>query len=541
MCGIFGVIQSNYNKQECFTSSLHIQPRGPERSLYTLTENMFLCFHRLAIINPSPIGDQPFVYESLLANGSRENYYVLCNGQIYNYKSLIKQYLPDVRVKNDIDAIYYLFEHFYYDFTRLNRELNGEYALVIFKMIDGILKTAWISTDTSSVRPLFIYTSPNIFAFSSLLIGLSSLSFIDKTKIQRLKGGDIVILQFSNESHISTELQTTYLVNDGLITSCKYINEISSTLITETLRQAVQRRLQSDREIGCLLSGGLDSSLVAALASLLLPNHQKLKTFSIGMKGGTDLMYARLVADHINSEHHEIIFTPEEGLNVINDVIRCCETYDITTIRASIPQYLLAKWISNHTNIKVVLNGDGADECEMGYLYFYNAPDMISAHLDSNRLVDEIHLYDGLRVDRNISHWGLEARVPFLDKHFTNLYKSIHPKLKVPIPQQRPEKQLIRNAFKELYPNLLPDKVLYRTKEAFSDAVSSREKSWYQMIQEYITEIHGLTEKEYYRNQFNTIFGSESSHLIPHYWMPSWSQTNDPSARTLQVYSEINE
>ena len=561
MCGIFGVISSSIEKENSFHSSQYIQSRGPDRTLHISGKEYFLAFHRLSIMNTSPLADQPFVYEYILPNGTRENYIVMCNGEIYNYKQLLSLYLPEREVRNDIDSIYYLFEHFHFHFAKLNEALNGEYALVIIKFVDDEIKTMWMSTDTSSVRPLFVYTDIHTVAFSSLLIGLTSLLPEKCNGIQRLKGGDCVVLQFTrvseglrtlgdeqeevkdekNKIQIYSELQYNYIpagMNEWTNIKHTLENKELYSRIVNTLEQAVKCRLFSDREMGCLLSGGLDSSLVASIAADYLQKNggKKLRTFSIGMSGGTDLKYARMVADHIGSEHTEILFTPEEGLSLIDDVIKCCETYDITTIRASIPQHLLARYISKHTDIKVVLNGDGADECEMGYLYFYNSPNWSSAHLDSNRLVDEIHLYDGLRVDRNLSHWGLEARVPFLDKHFVGLYKSIHPALKVPVPSSRPEKYLIRKAFEVIVPDLLPREVLYRTKEAFSDAVSSREKSWYLMIQDYIGEKKGMTEREYYSSRFDEWFGRDCRHVIPHYWMPSWSQTDDPSARTLDVY-----
>ena len=194
-------------------------------------------------------------------------------------------------------------------------------------------------------------------------------------------------------------------------------------LIVNTFKEAVRSRLLSDRPIGCLLSGGLDSSLVASVASHLLKEQGKsLKTFSIGMKEGTDIVYAREVAEHIGSDHTEFIYEAEEGLKSLKEVIAVTETFDITTIRASVGQYLLAKRISSETDAVVILNGDGADECQMGYLYFYLAPTPEEAKRDRDRLVQEIHLYDGLRVDRNIAHFGLEARVPFLDERFVDLY-----------------------------------------------------------------------------------------------------------------------
>jgi asparagine synthase (glutamine-hydrolysing) len=329
----------------------------------------------------------------------------------------------------------------------------------------------------------------------------------------------------------------------GLLNPLTDIENVKLKVIA-TLENAVINRLNSDRPIGCLLSGGLDSSLVAGIAARELKDKgMKLKTFSIGMTGGTDLKYARMVADYIDSEHTEVIFTPEEGLSVLEDVIKTTETFDITTIRASVGQYLLSKWISQNTDIKVILNGDGADECQMGYLYNYYSPSHIESHKDCIRLLDNIHLYDGLRVDRCISRWGLEARVPYLDKNFVNLYKIIHPNLKMPIRGERMEKWLIRSAFERS--KLIPKEVLWRIKEAFSDGVSNTENSWFSILQKHTIPSYNKVyihcppisnESRYYREIFEKIFGDEVSHVIPYFWMPKWIQSNDPSARTLPLY-----
>jgi asparagine synthase (glutamine-hydrolysing) len=305
--------------------------------------------------------------------------------------------------------------------------------------------------------------------------------------------------------------------------------------------------------LGALLSGGLDSSLVCAVASKIL-GVKSLNTFSIGMTGGTDLKYAKEVADHIGSNHTEIIFTPEDGLNAIDSVLDATETWDITTIRASVGQYLLGKYISQNTNIKVILNGDGADEVEMGYLYFYLAPNLEEAQQESEKLLEQIHRYDGLRVDRCISIHGLEARLPFLDQDFVDYYMAIDPILKMPT-KERMEKQLIRDAFATLYPDILPNSVIYRKKEAFSDGVSSREKSWFTIIGEWIDQkitqeeydsrdisIYGeckSKESYYYMKHFVEKFGHSAIGVIPGYWLPNWIETGgEPSARVLTVYNE---
>jgi asparagine synthase (glutamine-hydrolysing) len=244
------------------------------------------------------------------------------------------------------------------------------------------------------------------------------------------------------------------------------------------------------------------------------------------MKKGTDLDYAQKVAKHLNTNHTEIYFTPEEGLQAIDNVLETTETWDITTIRASVGQYLLAKYISRETDIKVILNGDGADEVEMGYLYFYLAPSPEEAQKETEKLVKEIHRYDGLRVDRAISSHGLEARIPFLDVNFVDYYMNIDPELKIPT-ENRMEKQLIRDAFNTLYPDMLPYEVMYRKKEAFSDGISSKEKSWFEIIGEWIdtkvldeeydnrdVEKYGLCkskESYYYKKYFNNRFGEKNT------------------------------
>ena len=565
MCGIFGYLSSNINNfyTEIINSGYKIKERGPESTQIINTKDYILMFHRLSIMNPIRYLDQPFVYLSRFPSSNlKEVYYIMCNGEIYNYKDLMKQYNIQLEKEhNDISIIYPLFETLNYNFTELNRLLNGEYSLTIIKVIyelDGSerLDRVYMSTDPSSVRPLFycIDSENNVVCFSSLLKGLTNLPNINKKLITRMDGGDIVIIAFKN-GVIDSEFQTVYKFDYNLSGLMKPISEDKDLYkrIYETLKECVVKRLHSDRPLGCLLSGGLDSSLVAAIASEELKKKgKKLYTFSIGMTGGTDLVYAQKVAKHIGSEHTEVIFTEEEGLSVINDVIKTCESYDITTIRASIPQYLLAKYISQNTDIKVVLNGDGSDECWCGYLYNYNAPSIIELHKDNMKLIDNIHYFDGLRVDRNISRWGLEARVPFLDWELVKLSKMISPSVKKPT-IDRMEKYILRKSVEEMEPMLLPSEVLWRRKEAFSDGVSKKEKSWYQVIQEHIEKIYDeekipkyeeeylytiSKESDYYRRVFNKEFTKEVERVIPYYWMPNWNKdVKDPSARKLNIYS----
>ena len=593
MCGIFGVVNVDVQKHlgDIVYSGNWVKNRGPDRTKIIYQDHFLLMFHRLSIMDTSPMMDQPFVYEDQNSN-NREFYYVLCNGEIYNYKELQSLYLNDFpHSHNDVNIIFNLFKRFDFDFTRLNNELNGEYALTIFKMEEdnktqqSTITKMWISTDPSSVRPLFlvienldqketrsprdrISLSEVKVGFSSLLKGLSSLPYgmFDKKKIVRVDGGDMYQIDFKKGVVNMSTYKVDKVFDWGMISYAKSeysLGEDLDEVIVNTLNRCVKRRLDTDRPLGCLLSGGLDSNLVAAIASRELKERgERLRTFSIGMTGGTDLVYARKVADYIGSDHTEIIFTEEEGLSVIEDVIKTCESYDITTIRASVGQYLIARWISKNTDIKVVLNGDGADEAQMGYIYYYMAPNANEAHRDSMRLIDEIHLYDGLRVDRNVSRWGLEARVPYLDKEFIQLYKGIDPGLKVPVLEDssvmgysRIEKNLIRSAYSHL--EMLPPEVLWRAKETFSDALSKKEKSWYLTIQEWVDKNVSVIldskgerkryehcnpvskESQWYREVFEREFGEEVVGVIPHYWLSSWSGSTEPAARSLSVYNHI--
>jgi asparagine synthase (glutamine-hydrolysing) len=306
--------------------------------------------------------------------------------------------------------------------------------------------------------------------------------------------------------------------------------------------------LEADRPIAFLLSGGVDSSLVAGIATKLL--NKQINTYCCGMNEGTDLIYARKVAKYIKSNHTEVLFTPQEGLNAIRDVILTTETWDTTTIRASIGQYLVCKYIGN-TNAKVVMVGEGPDEVCSSYLFNYNAPSGKDLHTTALEYVDKIHLYDGRRADRCISRWGLEGRIALLDPEFIKSYWSVpsemrHPKYK------GIEKWWLRKAFENT--NTIPDEVLWRKKEAFSDGISSKEKSWFEILQDYIKT--QVTEEEwkssnieaptleayYYKKIFIELFGTKRLGVLPNYWQPKWVNNNgqyiDPSARVLNVYSQ---
>ena len=552
MCGIWALLEKNPILTKSIVDSFNnVKNRGPDSSVIHIDRNYIAGFHRLAINDISVNGNQPFYYSN-----DEYNYVLMANGEIYNHENLKYEYGINCNSKSDCAILLPLFIKLNENFEQFNQLLRGEYAILILKQnksTDELIYFA--STDPLSVRPLFYFTHTNIVGFSSILFGLSNLS----NDIKRLDQGSIIIGETNLDTYNNITISKYHRIDNNLLinSDMNFKNDLTQLykLIVDTVIDCVNIRLESDRPIGCLLSGGLDSSLIAAIAANELKKRgQRLRTFSIGMKDGTDIEYARIVAKHIDSDHTEFNFTREEGLDIIEEVIKSTETYDNTTIRASVGQYLIAKNIALSTDVKVILNGDGADEAQMGYLYFYLHPTLEEAREERDKLLKQIHLFDGLRVDRNISYHGLEARVPFLDKKFIDLYYTIPVELLVPT-QTHMEKYLIRKAFETIIPDLLPLEVLWRKKEAFSDGVSSQEKSWYLIVKDYYNNLISDEEFEtrntlyssdqciplckesfYYRKRFNELFGQNQS-VIPHYWLANWSNTKDPSARTLNIYN----
>lgn len=537
MCGIWGLLSKNkINKQDnelYYNLFNNLKGRGPDHSTYLSLDNFILGFHRLSINDKRIIGSQPFQHID------RGLYiYVLCNGEIYNSKELINKYSLESEVKSnsDCEVIIHLLKLYNYDLTKVIKLLNGEFSIIccIVNSYDGNI-TYQYARDPFGVRPLYHSLTPTKLYLSSLLKGIPYkdqvyASQVDPRYVYSAICGETI-----------TVSKTPYYELDVPRSGDIW----SEGLIKKSFVRAVEKRLISDRDIGALLSGGLDSSLVCAIAAKLI-YPKRLHTFSIGIKGSSDLEYARLVSRYINSIHTEVHFTPEEGLSIIPELVYCLETFDITTIRASVGQYLLSKYISENTSVKVLLNGDGSDEVAMGYLYLHNYPTVKELVDENYKLMSNIHYFDVLRVDRCISNFGLESRVPFLDIDFVTEY------LKAPIEDRIPnckkynsqEKGLLRSMFKD--DNLLPSEVLYRRKEAFSDGVSSKEKKWYQVIQEYVSEMEIKDNKQYknllpytleskwYRFLYSQNFNNE--YIIPNFWLPNWTTTTDPSATTLSNY-----
>ena len=564
MCGIWAFIdllKKTSNYQQLFNDFMNMKARGPDMTSFQILKNLSVGFHRLAIMDPTFHANQPYILE----DGERTIIFV-CNGEIYDFKQLIKDHelpiynnsdcmtIPQLYLKyvkhssnghNDIDTFVKLFSH----------DIKGEYAFLLFEF-DKLqnLKEILAGRDTFGVRPLYIGLDNNeSMMFSSEVKGMLSY----KGTIKEFEPGTIMHYHLDDFNNISYnkyhDFKTVYSINNKINTEEYYLKQVR-----DIVTKCVKRRLESDKPRAFLLSGGVDSSLICSISSKLLG--QKIRTFCCGMKGGTDLKYARQVADHIGSNHTEVIFTPEQGLQKIRDVIRFTETWDTTSIRASIGQHIVCEYISKNTDAKVVLVGEGADECTGSYLTFWNAPSAEAFHDGVVEYLKEIHFYDGRRVDRNVSNFGLEARLPLLDPDFVKEYHSIPKEWRQP-QYKGVEKYWLRAAFKDT--NLLPDNCLFRKKEAFSDGMSSTEKSWFQILQEYIetqvsdeefndNKYKAMTkESYYYKKIFCELFGYERLDLIPHYWQPKFLSDGtivdfnnkdfyiDPSARVLtSVYKK---
>lgn len=362
----------------------------------------------------------------------------------------------------------------------------------------------------------------------------------------------------------------------SIINSLKYdiAYEDAIKQIQFHLSTAVEKRcLTTERPIACLLSGGFDSSIITALVNNYYKNISSipLETYSIGLEGSMDLKFAKEVAEYLGTKHTEIVLKEEDFINAIPEVIRAIESYDTTSVRASIGNYLIGKYISQNSEAKVIFNGDGSDELCGGYLYMHECPNEIEFDAESRRLLRDIHKYDVLRSDKCISSHGLEPRTPFLDRTWVQYYLSIDPSIRYHPRRGEMEKFLLRTAFSEdNFKNkdgrsLLPKSVIWRRKEAFSDGVSGKEKSLYQIIQEETAKLCPLPEGKtyadlcnedpamqlvndnnspktaeqfYYRKIFELEYPGLGN-VVPYFWMPKYTQATDPSARTLTLYQEL--
>jgi asparagine synthase (glutamine-hydrolysing) len=500
MCGIFFMLSDQNDTTKLEDLSLKSQSRGPENTSEVIltsdghSDDIYISFHRLSINGLDEISNQPFYKHGI---------YLICNGEIYN-SDYLWSILGTKRITNsDCEVIIEMYKYYGIEYT-LN-VLDGVFAFVLY---DTTLNKIIVARDPFGVRPMFELESE--IAFASELKQLSSLG-----KCRQFTPGTFCTIEGDKREYKYYFTQ---------VIGCVLYQDYHS-IIYSTFRNSIDKRTSStDRQIGCLLSGGLDSSVVAALVRRNVP---ELNTFSIGLEGSPDILNARIVAKHINSIHHELILSEKDFLEAIPKVIEIIESYDVTTVRASVGNYLISKYISENTECKVIFNGDGADEVMGGYLYFLKCPNELEFDLECRRLLKNIHYFDVLRSDRSISGNGLEPRTPFLDKNFVGMYLSIPSSKRFPLDTM--EKSLFRDSVGVCDPTLLPSNILYRKKEAFSDGVSSEKKSWFSIIKE---SLNGITEKDYYFSVFDKHYPNQRE-VIPYYWMPKYSTTTDPSARTL--------
>lgn len=552
MCGIFslldpfGVIHDQSLIQTEFEKG---QARGPEFSKLEKHNFVTFGFHRLAINGLNDMSHQPIIDEDII---------LICNGEIYNYKSLYKMLDVTPKTDSDCEVIIHLYKKYGLNYTI--SMLDGVFS---FCMYDKKKNTFMVGRDPYGVRPMYYCLINSVFLFSSEMKSISNFYNI-------VPGNQRIINQFPAGNYGTYIFQDKQLIHSEINKYFKFA--FSSTIINYDehalykqikyyFEKAVYKRVEAcERPIACLLSGGLDSSLVCALVNKYYKEKSgnPIETYSIGMSGSVDLKYAKEVAEYIGSNHHEIELTSQDFLDAIPDVIKACETYDTTTIRASVGNYLVSKYIKEHSQAKVIFNGDGADELMGGYLYFHNAPTDLEFDYECKRLLSEISTFDVLRSDRSISAHGLEARTPFLDREFTQFYLSINAYVRNHnnFPEDNKEKRLIRNTFKQLLIDgrpILPLSILNRRKEAFSDGVSSSQKAWYEIIQENVDSKYATipentykvnppktSEQYYYRDIFENLYPN-CAHVIPHFWMPKFIEANDSSARSLSIYSALKD
>ena len=521
MCSIIGYMSLN-NYDEFKKGFEKTTSRGPDMYREASFSNARLAFERLAIMGVDESGMQPF---------NHFNYHLVCNGEIYGFKK-IKDELINKGYKfnseSDCEILLPLYELYKEEMFQM---LDAEFALIIY---DEFTKEIIAARDPIGIRPLYYgYDNDNNIIFASEPKCITSIA----KKVLPFPPGHY----YKNGKFICyndiTKVDT--VIDDSLDNITKNIHD--------KLVEGVNKRLVSDSKVGFLLSGGLDSSLVCAIAAKKL--NKKIETFSIGMNtDAIDLKYANEVSDFIGSNHHEIIITKDDVLNALEHVIEILGTYDITTIRASIGMYLLCKAIHEQSDIKVILTGEISDEL-FGYKYTDFAPNALEFQNESIKRVKELHMYDVLRADRCISSNSLEARVPFGDLDFVKYVMSINPEIKMN--KYNMGKYLLRKAFEA--DNILPYSILMREKAAFSDAVGH---SMVDYLKEYANNKYTDSEYEELRKKYShsTPFTKESllyreifekyypnqSEMIVDFWMPNknWENcnVNDPSARVLKNY-----
>ncbi|SMF62402.1 asparagine synthase B [Pseudobacteriovorax antillogorgiicola] len=525
MCGLFAFQGSSLSEATLTQSFDQLVHRGPDQTHIHIEEQLFIGFHRLSIMDLSSHGMQPFI-------SPYTGNILICNGEIYNHEEIHQEFAASFpfQSQSDCEVLLPLIQE--YGIDEASRRLDGEFAIVVYDKQNNALLA---SRDPIGIRPLFYgYTKyEDEIAFASEAKALHSICRdVKPFPPGHYYDGEGNFIPYRSMSHQP-------------VLKGQSMDSILSG-IRQKLTLGVEKRLESDAPLGFLLSGGLDSSLVCALAARSLK--KPIQTFAVGCdRDAIDIKYAERVATHIGADHTNVYFTIEEALEALKKVIFCLETWDITTIRASVGMYLVCQYIHKNTNIKVLLTGEVSDEL-FGYKYTDYAPSGLQFQKEARKRVEELHYYDVLRADRCISAHSLEARVPFGDLDFVDHVMSIDPDFKMN--RHNMGKYLLRKAFDDKT-ELLPHDILFREKAAFSDAVGHSVVDEIKAYAERTISDHQFQGQSYshgqplskeallYRHIFESFFPNRAE-LIPGYWMPNPEWTNcevlDPSARVLPNY-----
>jgi asparagine synthase (glutamine-hydrolysing) len=551
MCGIvcaFDIVKPNTDlRADVLKMSRKVRHRGPDWSGIFSSEKAILAHERLTIVDPES-GKQPLY--------SKDGKLILAvNGEIYNHQEIRKKFEGkyEFLTKSDCEVILALYRekgpHFFED-------LNGIFA---FALYDAEKDIFLVGRDHIGIIPLYQGWDKNG-------------TYYVASELKALEGQCSRIEEFLPGHYYFSPVgkPTKWYTRDWMEYDSVKDNKSNIEVLRQALEDAVQRQLMSDVPYGVLLSGGLDSSIISAVAKKFAAKRietgntqdawwPQLHSFAVGLKGSPDLIAAQKVADHIGTVHHEIHFSVQEGLDAVRDVIYHVETYDVTTIRASTPMYLLARFIKS-MGVKMVLSGEGADEIFGGYLYFHKAPNAEEFHKETVRKLDKLHMYDCLRANKSLASWGVEGRVPFLDKEFMDVAMRLNPKDKM-AGNGKMEKWILRKAFE----NILPESVAWRQKEQFSDGVGY---SWIDTLKELTNTLVSdeqmskvnqtfpinppmNKEEYYYRTIFAEHFPSEQAALcvpsvpsvacstpIALEWDAAFKNLNDPSGRSVKSVHE---